>query len=130
MKGYTNWTAGFAVAEIVEAICSGVRHVFPVSTYATGKYKLSEHDVVLSLPVELGPDGVNRVVEIQLNDDEQNQLSSTAADLRCIQKNIVLKSGVAGELLPVDVDRDTYVGQPKHSPRLHRKIINFEEQAE
>jgi len=44
-----------------------------VSTYATGKYKISEHDCVLSLPVELGPDGVNRVVEIQLNDDEQNQ---------------------------------------------------------
>ena len=44
-----------------------------MSTYATGKYKISEHDCVLSLPVELGPDGVNRVVEIQLNDDEQNQ---------------------------------------------------------
>ena len=34
-------------------------------------------------------------------------------DLRCVQKNIVLKSGVAGEL---DVDRSQYVGEPKHSP--------------
>ena len=48
-----------------------MRHVFPVSTCANGKYNISDHDVVLSVPVELGPDGVNRIVEIQLNEEEQ-----------------------------------------------------------
>ena len=51
----------------------------------------------------------------------------TAADLRCLQKNVVLKPGVSGDLL--NLDRVCYVagnGQGKHSPRLHRKIRNFE----
>ena len=54
---------------------------------------------------------------------KKGALHKSASDLRCVQKNIVLKSGVAGNL---DVDRSTYVGEPKHSPRLHRKVMTFE----
>ena len=45
-----------------------------VSTCSNGKYRLSQENVFISLPVELGPDGVKRIVEIDLNTEEQHNV--------------------------------------------------------
>ena len=53
----------------------GVSHVMQVSTCSNGKYKLNQENVFISLPVELGDQGVKRIVEIDLDETEQQKVT-------------------------------------------------------
>lgn len=46
-----------------------------VSTCSNGKYKLNQENVFISLPVELGDQGVKRIVEIDLDETEQQKVT-------------------------------------------------------
>ena len=46
-----------------------------VTTCSNGKYKLNAENVFISLPVELGADGVKRIIEIEINEEEQAKVS-------------------------------------------------------
>ena len=47
-----------------------------VSTCSNGKYKLNQENVFISLPVELGDQGVKRIVEIDLDETEQQKVTN------------------------------------------------------
>ena len=47
-----------------------------VTTCSNGKYKLNAENVFISLPVELGADGVKRIIEIEINEEEQAKVSA------------------------------------------------------
>ena len=46
-----------------------------VTTCSNGKYKINAENVFISLPVELGADGVKRIIEIEINEEEQAKVS-------------------------------------------------------
>ena len=46
-----------------------------VSTCSNGKYKLNQENVFISLPVELGDQGVKRIVEIDLDETERQKVT-------------------------------------------------------
>ncbi len=70
LMGTSAWYApGSAAAQMVEAIAKDQRRVFPVCMGLEGEYGIK--DCYLGVPVILGKNGVERVIELQLNEDEK-----------------------------------------------------------
>ncbi len=78
LMGTSAWYApGSAAAQMVEAIVKDQRRVFPVCVELKGEYGID--GVYLGVPVILGKNGIEKVIELELNDDEK-QLLATSRD--------------------------------------------------
>lgn len=84
-KQATYYGIAMAVKRICEAIVRDEKSVLPVSSMMHGEYGLS--DVVLSMPAIVGENGVEHVVPVSLDEDEQKRLWNSAQVLKEIQKN-------------------------------------------
>ena len=81
LMGTSAWYApGAAAAQMVEAIIDDQKRVFPVSTYLNGEFGLK--DVFLGVPVKLGKEGIEEILEIKLNEEEVKQLALSAKSVR------------------------------------------------
>lgn len=70
LMGTSAWYApGSAAAQMVEAIAKDQRRVLPVCIGLDGEYGIK--DCYLGVPVILGKNGVEKVIELQLNEDEK-----------------------------------------------------------
>ena len=58
------------------AIVDNQRRIFPVCSYLNGQYGLK--DVYLGVPVILGKNGVEEIIQIELNEEEQKLLNESA----------------------------------------------------
>lgn len=68
--GRSGWfAAGAAVCEMVEAVICDQRRVFTACAYLNGEY--GYRDIYLGVPVILGKNGVERVIELELDDDDK-----------------------------------------------------------
>ncbi len=79
-KGYTAFAIASCVVRICEAILRNERSVLPVSTLTTGQYGIS--DIYLSLPCIVGRNGVERIIEVPLDDEETAGLKTSAEILK------------------------------------------------
>ena len=79
-KGYTSYAIASCVARICEAVLRDERTVLPVSTRLAGQYGIE--GVYLSLPCVVGRNGVERVIEIPLDEEETAGLRASADLLR------------------------------------------------
>jgi L-lactate dehydrogenase len=79
-KGYTSYAIASCVARICEAVLRDERSVLPVSTRLAGQYGIE--GVYLSLPCVVGRGGVERVIEIPLDEEETAGLRASADLLR------------------------------------------------
>ena len=79
-KGYTSYAIASCVARICEAVLRDEHTVLPVSTRLTGQYGID--GVYLSLPCVVGRGGVERRIELPLDDAERAGLDASAAVLR------------------------------------------------
>jgi L-lactate dehydrogenase len=79
-KGHTAFAIASCVIRICEAILRDEHTVLPVSTMLTGQYGID--GVYLSLPCIVGREGVERVIELPLNETEQEGLLASADVLR------------------------------------------------
>jgi malate dehydrogenase len=85
LMGTSAWYApGAATAEMVEAIVRDQNRTFPVCAYLKGEYGLK--DMFLGVPVKLGRNGVEEVIEIKLNADEKQLLSNSANSVKNVMK--------------------------------------------
>ncbi len=76
LMGTSAWYApGSAAAQMVEAIVKDQKRVFPVCVKLEGEYGID--DCYLGVPVILGKNGVEKVLELQLNDDEKALLETS-----------------------------------------------------
>ena len=76
LMGTSAWYApGSAAAQMVEAIIRDQRRVFPVCIKLDGEYGIN--DCYLGVPVILGKNGVEKVIELDLNDDEKKLLETS-----------------------------------------------------
>ncbi|RAU82242.1 malate dehydrogenase [Pontibacter arcticus] len=81
LMGTSAWYApGSAAAQMVEAIVRDQRRVFPVCIKLEGEYGID--GVYLGVPVILGKNGVERVIELQLNDDEKQLLETSRGHVK------------------------------------------------
>ena len=71
------WYApGASTVEMVEAILKDKRKVLPCAAYLTGEYGLN--DLYVGVPVKLGKNGVEQIVEITLTAEESAALKKSA----------------------------------------------------
>ncbi len=83
-KQATYYGIAMAVKRICEAIVRDEKSVLPVSSLMHGEYGLT--DVVLSMPAIVGENGVEHVVPVSLDEEEQKRLWNSAQVLKEIQK--------------------------------------------
>ena len=77
MLGTSAWYApGAAVSALVHTIACNQHKMFPCSVMLEGEYGLS--DLTIGVPVILGKNGVEKIVEVKLSDSEKDQLISSA----------------------------------------------------
>ena len=83
-KQATYYGIAMAVKRICEAIVRDEKSVLLISSMMHGEYGLT--DVVLSMPAIVGENGVEHVVPVSLDEEEQKQLWNSAQVLKEIQK--------------------------------------------
>ena len=86
-KHATYYGIAMAVKRICEAIVRNEKSILPVSSLMTGEYGLN--DVVLSIPAVVGETGVQKVIPIELNDEELTKLKDSANILKDIAKDYI-----------------------------------------
>ncbi len=81
LLGTSAWYApGAAVAQMVEAVIVDSHRVMPVCVMLDGEYGLK--DVALGVPVKLGQNGVEQIIEVDLNDEEKKLLHRSYEHVR------------------------------------------------
>jgi malate dehydrogenase len=81
LLGTSAWYApGAAAAQMVEAIVRDQKRIFPCCTWLTGEYGLK--DIYLGVPVVLGKNGIEKVIELKLNETEMEMLHSSAKSVK------------------------------------------------
>jgi len=78
--GSAFYAPGASVAKMVEAVIKNEKRLIPASTFLRGEYGL--RDIFLGVPVILGRNGVERVVELPLTDTERKSLEASAESVR------------------------------------------------
>ncbi|WP_281542599.1 malate dehydrogenase [Maribacter aestuarii] len=77
LLGTSAWYApGAAVSALVQAIACDQKKMFPCSTMLEGEYGLD--DICIGVPVILGKNGIEHIVDIPLSDAEKNKMKESA----------------------------------------------------
>jgi len=81
LVGTSAWYApGAAAAEMVEAILKDKKKILPCSAYLQGEYGVRNQ--YLGVPVKLGARGLEQVIEVKLEAEEQTALMKSAAAVK------------------------------------------------
>ncbi len=81
LLGTSAWYApGAAVSSMVQAIACDQKKMFPCSAYLEGEYDLS--DLCIGVPVILGKDGIEKIVNIPLSDADKAKMQESAAGVK------------------------------------------------
>lgn len=81
LLGTSAWYApGAAVSGLVQAIACDQKKVFPCSTLLDGEYGLS--DLCIGVPVILGRNGIERIVDVPLSDAEKQHMAESAEGVK------------------------------------------------
>ena len=81
LLGTSAWYApGAAVSGLVQAIACDQKKMFPCSTMLNGEYGLD--DICIGVPVVLGRNGIEKIVELDLTDAEKAHMAKSADGVR------------------------------------------------
>jgi len=81
LMGTSAWYApGAAAAQMVEAIVRDQKRIFPVCAWLNGEYGFK--DIYLGVPVKLGKNGIEQIIELDLNTAEKQLLSDSAKSVK------------------------------------------------
>jgi len=85
MLGTSAWYApGAAVSALVQSIACNQYKMFPCSSFLEGEYDLN--DLCIGVPVILGKNGIEKIVEIDLSNEELEQLKASADGVKTTNK--------------------------------------------
>ncbi|MCD6091700.1 MAG: malate dehydrogenase [Bacteroidales bacterium] len=85
LLGTSAWYApGQAAAQMCEAIIKDQKRIFPVCAMLDGEY--GQHNVALGVPVKLGKNGIEQIIEVELNDAEKEMLENSSAAVKGVMK--------------------------------------------
>lgn len=81
LLGTSAWYApGAAVSALVQAIACDLKKLFPCSTLLNGEYGLT--DICIGVPVILGRNGIEQIVELELSQEEKDKMKESAVGVR------------------------------------------------
>ena len=85
LLGTSAWYApGAAAAQMVESIVNNQKHIFPVCVQMNGQWE--QNDVYLGAPVRLGREGIDEIIEIDLNEEELKDMKTSSAAVKSVMK--------------------------------------------
>ena len=76
-RGSAFYAPGAAAAIMAESIINDRKRMLPCSAYLSGQYGME--DIFIGVPVVLGSEGVERIIELELEDSELSSLQSSGA---------------------------------------------------
>ena len=76
-QGSAFYAPGASITQMIEAIVRDKKRLLPAAAYLEGEYGLS--GVYIGVPILLGAGGVERIIEVELTDDERAALRRSAA---------------------------------------------------
>ncbi len=85
-KGATVYAPGNAVATMVESIVRDKKALIPLSAYLDGQYGVN--DVCIGVPAVLGKTGIEKIIELPLNDFEKGEFMKGVNSVRDAISNI------------------------------------------
>ncbi|MBO5975534.1 MAG: malate dehydrogenase, partial [Paludibacteraceae bacterium] len=92
LLGTSAWMApGAAASFLVESIIKDQKKMIVCATYLDGEYGMK--DITIGVPVIIGKDGIERIVELDLNDDEKAKLAASEDAVRKTN-NILYETGI------------------------------------
>jgi malate dehydrogenase len=81
LMGTSAWYApGAAAAQMVESILKNENRIYPCCALLKGEYNLN--DVFVGVPVKLGANGIEQIIELKLNGEEMALLVDSADQVR------------------------------------------------
>ena len=85
LLGTSAWYApGAAAAEMVEAVILNSHRVLPVCAMLDGEY--GQHNVALGVPVKLGYNGIEEIIELDLNKEEMELFNTSSNHVKAVMK--------------------------------------------
>jgi malate dehydrogenase len=81
-SGSAFWAPAAAVAEMVECIVRDKKRILPCSAYLRGEYGIE--GLFVGVPIKLGQNGVEGIIELSLIDEEKDALNQSAASVKTI----------------------------------------------
>ena len=75
-SGSAFYAPAAAIASMVEAILNDTKKIVPASAFLNGEY--GQHDICLGVPVKLGKEGVEEIIELELSSQEMAALEISA----------------------------------------------------
>ena len=85
MLGTSAWYApGAAVSSLVKSIVCDQQRMFPCSSLLDGEFGLS--DLCIGVPVILGRNGIEKIIEMDLSNEELEQLKASADGVKTTNK--------------------------------------------
>ena len=85
-KGATIHAPGNAISTIIEAVVRDQKKIIPVATALDGEYGFS--DITMGVPAVIGKNGVEKIIELELNDEEKNSLQKSADSVKNAISNL------------------------------------------
>ncbi|WP_306496098.1 L-lactate dehydrogenase [Corynebacterium striatum] len=85
-KGSTSYGIGMGLARITRAVIQNQAVVLPVSAYLQGEYGVE--DVYIGTPAVIDRSGINKVVELQLDEHEKERFNASYETLNEIKTEI------------------------------------------
>jgi malate dehydrogenase len=83
LLGTSAWYApGASVAYLVDSILSDHKRMIPCSVYLEGEYGLN--NICIGVPCIIGANGIESIVDIKLNSEEQNRLNESAKKVQAM----------------------------------------------
>ncbi len=81
-SGSAFWAPAASVAEMVECVVRNKMRILPCSAYLRGEYGIE--GLFVGVPVKLGKNGVEEIIELNLTDEEKEALATSAAGVKSI----------------------------------------------
>ncbi|MEN0644378.1 malate dehydrogenase [Alkalicoccobacillus gibsonii] len=83
-NGSAYYAPAASLTQMVEAILKDKKRVLPTIAYLEGEYGYD--DLYLGVPTILGGDGIEKIIELDLTEDEKNQLDRSADSVRNVME--------------------------------------------
>ena len=86
LKGATIHAPGNAISSSIESVVKDQKKIIPVATALDGEYGYS--DVTIGVPAVIGRNGVEKIIELELNDEEKEWIKKSVDSVKNAISNI------------------------------------------
>jgi len=87
LLGTSAWYApGASVAYLVDSILNDQKKMIPCSVFLEGEY--GQNDICIGVPCIIGKNGVEKIVSVELNDDEKAKFAKSADAVRAMNGDL------------------------------------------